>query len=87
MSTIESNLSKAPVDRQLPQNVDAEKAVLGSILLLPEVFQHLEGVVVAPVIHDNDLVVIRHSTHGLLNTGNQFRKALRLIEHWDDNRD
>ncbi len=49
MSTIEANPSQAPVDRQLPQNVDAEKAVLGSILLLPEVFDE-----VALIIHARD---------------------------------
>ena len=41
MSTIEGISSQASVDRQLPQNIDAEKAVLGSILLLPEVFDEV----------------------------------------------
>ena len=41
MSTIEGISSPAAIDRQLPQNLDAEKAVLGSILLLPEVFDEV----------------------------------------------
>ena len=41
VSTIEGNPPQSPVDRQLPQIVDAEKAVLGSILLLPEVFDEV----------------------------------------------
>jgi len=41
VSTIEGISSQASVDRQLPQNIDAEKAVLGSILLLPEVFDEV----------------------------------------------
>jgi replicative DNA helicase len=49
VSTIEDNPSRAPADRQLPQNVDAEKAVLGSILLLPEVFDE-----VALILHPRD---------------------------------
>jgi replicative DNA helicase len=32
-------------DRQLPQNIDAERAVLGSILLLPEVFDEVALVI------------------------------------------
>lgn len=41
MSTIEGTSSPAALDRQLPQNLEAEKAVLGSILLLPEVFDEV----------------------------------------------
>ncbi len=41
MSTIEGISSPTAVDRQLPQNLEAEKAVLGSILLLPEVFDEV----------------------------------------------
>ncbi len=37
------------IDRQLPRNLEAEKAVLGSILLLPEVFDE-----VALIIRPND---------------------------------
>ena len=33
--------SQASLERQLPRNLDAEKAVLGSILLLPEVFDEV----------------------------------------------
>ena len=31
----------SPIERQLPRNLDAEKAVLGSILILPEVFDEV----------------------------------------------
>ena len=33
--------ANAPFERQLPQSLDAEKSVLGSILLLPEVFDEV----------------------------------------------
>jgi replicative DNA helicase len=44
-----SGAAADPFDRQLPQSVEAERAVLGSILLLPEVFDE-----VALVIRAND---------------------------------
>ena len=31
----------SPVERQLPRNLEAEKAVLGSILILPVVFDEV----------------------------------------------
>lgn len=33
--------TKSPIERQLPRNLEAEKAVLGSILLLPQVFDEV----------------------------------------------
>ena len=33
--------ANTPFERQLPQSLDAEKSVLGSILLLPEVFDEV----------------------------------------------
>lgn len=47
MATVEENYSSSPssrklaLQRQLPQSVEAERAVLGSILLLPEVFDEV----------------------------------------------
>src|SRR5690606_26675630 len=41
-----------PFDRQLPQSVEAERAVLGSILLLPEVFDEVALVVRANDFYD-----------------------------------
>jgi replicative DNA helicase len=38
-------VAEEPLGRQLPQSVDAERAVLGSILLLPEVFDEVALVV------------------------------------------
>lgn len=54
MATIERTHShrpqlSLPIDRQLPQNLDAEKSVLGSILLLPEVADE-----VALIVQAND---------------------------------
>lgn len=42
-----------PFDRQLPQSVEAERAVLGSILLLPEVFDEVALVVRANDFYDD----------------------------------
>jgi len=42
-----------PFERQLPQNVDAERAVLGSILLLPEVFDEVALVVRSADFYDD----------------------------------
>ena len=48
MATVDRNQQQrtrssqsAPLERQLPRNLDAEKAVLGSILLLPQVFDEV----------------------------------------------
>ena len=40
-------------DRQVPQNVEAERAVLGSILLLPEVFDEVALILRAEDFYDN----------------------------------
>jgi replicative DNA helicase len=40
------------IDRQLPQNLEAERAVLGSILLLPEVFDEVALIVRPRDFHD-----------------------------------
>ncbi len=52
MATVERNPSQRsrgsqapPIERQLPRNLEAEKAVLGSILLLPEVFDEVALVI------------------------------------------
>jgi replicative DNA helicase len=42
-----------PFDRQLPQSIEAERAVLGSILLLPEVFDEVALVIRAGDFYDD----------------------------------
>src|SRR5687767_7061799 len=42
------------LERQLPQSVEAERAVLGSILLLPEVFDEVALVIRAADFYDDD---------------------------------
>jgi replicative DNA helicase len=42
-----------PFERQFPQNVEAERAVLGSILLLPEVFDEVALVIRANAFYDD----------------------------------
>ncbi|MCC6492971.1 MAG: replicative DNA helicase [Pirellulales bacterium] len=68
-----------PFERQLPQSVDAERAVLGSILLLPEVFDEVALVVRSGDFYDDANRLIYEHLLGMHDTGQRIDLML-LVE-------
>ena len=90
MSTIHGNSSaapnessrrsaSAPTNRQLPQNLEAEKSVLGSILLLPEVFDEVALMLRPEDFYDQSNRTIYEQLRAMHDDGQQVDLML-LIE-------
>ncbi|RIK77844.1 MAG: replicative DNA helicase [Planctomycetota bacterium] len=68
-----------PFERQLPQNVEAERAVLGSILLLPEVFDEVALTVRPGDFYDDANRLIYEHLQAMHNAGQRIDLML-LVE-------
>ncbi len=71
--------SSAPLERQLPHNLEAEKAVLGSILLLPQVFDEV-ALVIRPhdFYDDSNRILFEHLLQ--MHDGGQQLDPMLLVE-------
>lgn len=79
MATVEGTSSSAGIDRQLPQNLEAERSVLGSILLLPEVFDEVAIILRPEDFYDDSNRCIYQHLLEMHNDGKQI-DALLLRE-------
>ncbi|MCH2115303.1 MAG: replicative DNA helicase [Pirellulales bacterium] len=71
--------SKDAIDRQLPRNLEAERAVLGSILLLPEVFDDVATIVRPQDFYDDaNRTIYEHLLQ--MQDGSQQIDLMLLVE-------
>ncbi|MCG8449188.1 MAG: replicative DNA helicase [Pirellulales bacterium] len=84
MATVERNQPSrrspdAGNDRQLPRNLEAERAVLGSILLLPEVFDEVALLLRSPDFYDDaNRIIYEHLLQ--MHDGGQQIDPMLLVE-------
>ncbi len=80
MATVEGNQASGSVfERQLPRSLDAEKAVLGSILLLPQVFDEVALIIrPADFYDDANRILFEHLLQ--MHDGGQQIDLMLLVE-------
>ena len=73
------NADEASIGRQLPRNLEAERAILGSVLLLPEVFDEVALIIRARDFYDDaNRIIYEHLLQ--MHDGGQQIDPMLLVE-------
>ena len=73
------NAQEASIERQLPRNLEAERAVLGSVLLLPEVFDEVALIIRGTDFYDDaNRIIYEHLLQ--MHDGGQQIDPMLLVE-------
>jgi replicative DNA helicase len=73
------NADEASIGRQLPRNLEAERAILGSVLLLPEVFDEVALIIRAQDFYDDaNRIIYEHLLQ--MHDGGQQIDPMLLVE-------